>query len=114
MSVTSIDAFKGTRKREGTFKGRVFAVIESRGAYGATDDELEQVLNADAQSLVPARLSLERDGMIFFSGRTRKTRDGFEAMTWVTAEYPHAPRRGEVSTHSGYCAACGRGRKRGA
>lgn len=115
MSVTSIEAYKGTRKRDGTFKGLVFAVIEARGAYGATDDELQQVLNADSQSLCPARLSLERDGIIFFSGRTRKTRDNFEAMVWVAAQHPHAPRRPELTVHNGYCAACGRGsRKRGA
>lgn len=112
MSVTSIDAYKGTRKRDGTFKGRVFAIIESRGSYGATDDELQQGLNADSQSLCPARLSLERDGMIFFSGKTRKTRDQYEAMVWVTGQHPHAPRREEVSAHTGYCAACGRGRRK--
>lgn len=108
---TSADAFVGSRNNAQRMREKIMEWSRLSGQYGLTDDELQQKLESDSQSVTPARLSLERDGMIFWSGRIRKTRDRCAAMVWVLPEYDHMPRRPEIDASKEYCPACGRGRR---
>lgn len=90
---------------------RVLDLLIERGAAGATDDELQVWLESDSQAVTPARLALERKGLLFYSGRMEATRDGYDAMVWVYKDHAHLPRRIELDVASGYCPACGRGRR---
>jgi hypothetical protein len=62
--------------------GRVFVFIIARGAYGATDDEIEVALNFRHQTASARRRELVIKGMIVQSGK-RATRSGRYAAVWI-------------------------------
>ena len=51
---------------------------------GATDDELERLLQLRHQTVSARRRELVLLGKVVDSGRTRKTRSGCKAKVWVT------------------------------
>lgn len=63
---------------------RVLAVLDSRGAYGATDAELQDELCIPVSTEVPRRNALMNRGLVFDSGRTRPTPSGRAATVWVS------------------------------
>jgi hypothetical protein len=69
----------------GCYEARVFAYIASRGAYGATADEVQAALDLSHQN-GSARVSmLARRGAIVLNGLKRKTRQGRAAGVYVVA-----------------------------
>lgn len=62
---------------------RVYAVIQSAGVYGLTDEEGETLTGIKTQSYTPRRGELVRDGLIRDSGDRRKTQSGCPAAVWV-------------------------------
>ena len=113
---TSLGAYREIQPRLPSQRERVFHAVRNAGKNGLTDDEIQEITGIDRGHTAARRLEVERDGLIFWSGRTRQTRDGFDAMVWVSQEiFPHAPRRPEIDadarTHKKFCPACGRGRK---
>jgi hypothetical protein len=72
-----------TKVASGTFQADVLAAIRRRGAYGATDDELEVTLGRTHQSVSAARNTLVRKGQVIDSGRRRKTRSKNAAIVWL-------------------------------
>lgn len=62
---------------------KVFAYLHGQGKHGATDQEIEDGTGIPGNSERPARLSLEKEGAIKRTKRTRLTRAGFPAIVWV-------------------------------
>ena len=66
----------------GAMRERVFLTICEQDC-GATDDELQLILNMKHQTETPRRIELEELGLIVDSGRVRKTRAGLDAIVWI-------------------------------
>lgn len=66
-----------------TLREEVYAEINSRGAAGATDDEIEMQLRKSPSSLRPRRRELFLLGRVADSGERRQTRSGRTAKVWV-------------------------------
>jgi hypothetical protein len=84
--------------RVGTTKRAIFAIIANK-PHGATDDELEIILDKTHQSVSASRNSLMHDGWIeplIVEGHhvTRKTRSGNEAYAWTLTAAARAQRTG--------------------
>lgn len=72
--------------RSGTQRRRVLALIRRKGAYGATDEEMQDILAMHHNSQTPRRKELEEGDWIIDSGRTRLTDSGSPAIVWVMSE----------------------------
>lgn len=66
-----------------TMRQQVLVFLMARGAYGATDDEGEKVLNMRHQTYSARRRWLVKHGLVKDSGETRETRSGRSATVWV-------------------------------
>ena len=80
-----------------TSKGKVYAFVRSRGALGATDDEIEVATSLTHQTASARRHDLVAEGRLQKSGLRRRTRAGRTAAVWIessgqTAAAPR-PRR---------------------
>jgi hypothetical protein len=62
---------------------RVYDFIRSRGAEGATDEEIQVALSMTGNTERPRRWELRRAGLVRPSGLTRKTVFGGSATVWV-------------------------------
>ena len=58
----------------------------AQGLRGATDQEVENALHLDGNTVRPTRLSLIKDGYILDTGTTRKNANGNECIVWRTIE----------------------------
>lgn len=81
-SQTSKDAAADIREHAHKQRARVLAFIASRGAQGATDQEIEHALGMVGNSVRPRRGELLENGCIEDSGETRKTVAGRKATVW--------------------------------
>lgn len=86
---TSQRAVAAALPRSGTVKSMIFRTIANR-AQGATDDEIEVILDRTHQSVSAARNALAADGWIeplTAAGAhvTRRTRSGNDAYVWVAS-----------------------------
>lgn len=84
-SPTSIAAAKAIEPKAGRGRGLVLDYLRSRGAVGATDEEM-QIALADVMppnTQRPRRGELADAGLIYKSGQTRKTLSGHPAVVWV-------------------------------
>lgn len=66
-------------------RGQVLAYIRSRGASGATDQEIQDALGMSGDTERPRRRELQTAGLIVDSGKTRSTPSGRAAVVWVAA-----------------------------
>lgn len=66
-------------------RGQVLAYIRSRGASGATDQEIQEHLDMSGDTERPRRRELQQAGLIVDSGQTRLTPSGRAAVCWVAA-----------------------------
>ena len=62
---------------------RVLRFIRSRGAEGATDDEIEVGMELSHQNASARRNDLVKRGLVKDSGTERRTRSGHRAIVWV-------------------------------
>lgn len=69
-------------------EARVLDHIRNSGAFGATDDEIEQALHMLHQTASARRRGLVLKDFILDSGRTRPTRTGCHAAVWIAATDP--------------------------
>ena len=67
----------------GSIRRRVFDRVAEAKEYGATDAELEILLNGKHQTISASRRSLVRDGWIKDSGKTRKNDQSNDCIVWV-------------------------------
>jgi predicted transcriptional regulator len=73
--------------QSGTWRRRIFDYIASRGFNGATDQEIQANFNKSGDTIRPSRKTLEQDGLIVNSGRTRQNDSGNNCTIWVTSEF---------------------------
>jgi transcription initiation factor IIE alpha subunit len=71
---TSILAAEKALPRSGTKRRRVYDYIVNRGLHGATDDEIQDALGIDGNTVRPTRGGLVEDGHIIDTGTTRKNK----------------------------------------
>ena len=83
---TSILAAEKALPKSGTKRRRVYDYISNRGLHGATDDEIENALGIDGNTVRPTRGGLVEDGYIINTGTTRKNKHGNECIVWRCAD----------------------------
>jgi len=88
-----------------TSRERVVALIELRGAHGATDEELHRILNLDPSTERPRRRELQLAGLVVDSGRQRKTASGRKATVWIVPG-AREPCTASKATLDGLCTVC--------
>lgn len=81
---TSAAAGAAILPKSGTLRRRVYDFIASRGDRGATDEEMQDVLEMGANTQRPRRVELLRDGLIRQSQEKRETKSGKLAVVWKT------------------------------
>lgn len=64
---------------------QVYHFIAERGEDGATDHEIQAELGMTGDSERPRRWTLQRSGLVWDSGRRRKSPTGRAAIVWVAA-----------------------------
>lgn len=84
-SETSKQAALAALPRAPTDRARVLAYLVERGAYGATDDEMQNWLGMNPSTQRPRRVELWKAGLIVLDTRKRLTRAGRKASVWVAA-----------------------------
>lgn len=70
----------------GTWRRRVLRAVWQAGEDGATDDELQVLLDLNPSTERPRRVELCDGGWIEDSTRRRKTRSGCSAVVWTLTE----------------------------
>lgn len=83
---TSRLAAENVLPRTGTLRRRVYDFFVSRGLNGATDDEAQDIMHIDGNTMRPTRGSLVKDGYLIDTGTTRKNAKGHDCIVWRTAE----------------------------
>jgi hypothetical protein len=81
-SATSKAAADGIKLLAAGLRGKVLSFIDSRGAEGATDEEISRATGINPSTARPRRVELVARGLIEKSG-TRKTASGRRADVWV-------------------------------
>lgn len=82
-SDTSRTAAERSRRVAPKHRALVLHLIESRGADGATDEEIENVLGLKHQTVSARRNDLANLGVVRDSGQRRPTESGCPATVWV-------------------------------
>ena len=85
MRATSVAALIKSAPNRESNRGKVLQFIIDRQERGATDQEMQAILNMPGDTLRPTRLSLSKDGMIYDSGKTRQNTNGNECIIWVAS-----------------------------
>lgn len=85
-SDTSLDAAYEIQPAKDTLQYEVWCYIRECGDYGATDDEIEQVLDLRHQTASARRRELELKGLVQKTPRRRPTRSGRNAAVYVVLE----------------------------
>lgn len=83
---TSIMAANNALPKTGSLRRKVYEYILAQGLRGATDQEIENTLHLDGNTVRPTRLSLIKDRYIIDTGTTRKNANGNECIVWRTIE----------------------------
>ena len=79
---TSVDAATNHLPKSGTTRAIIYEYIVRTGMRGATDQEIEQMLHIDGNTVRPSRLTLFKDGLIVDAGITRKNENGNDCTVW--------------------------------
>lgn len=85
-SETSVAAAAQIAGVAGRLQRAVYEYLRSRGAEGATDEEIQSALAMPASTERPRRVELVESGHCEDSGRTRLTRSGRKAVVWIARE----------------------------
>lgn len=64
----------------------VLTFLRQRGAYGATDEEIQEALALNPSTQRPRRIELVAKGLALDLGPKRKTRSGRMASVWIANE----------------------------
>jgi hypothetical protein len=90
---TSRAAAKSVRGESDTQRRRVLALLMERGAFGATDEEIQNSLGLAGNTVRPRRGELIESGLVRQGGK-RNTTSGRKAVVWVAVEAVRAMERG--------------------
>ena len=82
-SVAAANAFL---LKSGSWRRKVYDYVSSKGFDGATDQEIQAYFDKSGDTIRPTRKTLEKDGLLLDSGRTRKNAAGNECTIWITNE----------------------------
>ena len=94
---TSLEAFDAFKPKAKDMGRRIVSYLESCGAEGATDEEMDIAFDTVAtRSNRPTRNALTKRKVLVNSGKRRKTRSGRQAIVWVLQQYAE----GEVLAHN--------------
>ena len=85
-SDTSRAAAESMSEYAGVIRERVWKFIKSRGAYGATSDEVEEALDVPHQTISARINELENRDRLIDSGQRRRTRSDRDARVMVTLD----------------------------
>lgn len=88
---TSVAAADAIASSLGRLQKMALAAIKSRGAYGATADELADLLELDRYSIQPRTSELRRKLLIVDSGRRRLNATRKRAIVWTLPQYALEP-----------------------
>lgn len=83
---TSIEAREKIEPKIGTIRRKVYEAILLKGMKGITDQEVEQQLQLDGNTVRPIRGSLVELGLVIDSGTTRPNRKGNQCIVWRHSE----------------------------
>jgi predicted transcriptional regulator len=83
---TRRDAFDDAKKHEDDTGRQIMAVLESRGEYGCTDQELAKIMHRLKDTVAARRCRLRDEGFVRESGERRPTDSGKTAAVWVAVE----------------------------
>lgn len=72
--------------KTGTLRRQVYEYFFRRGLNGSTDEEAQEALNIDGNTMRPTRGSLVKDGYLIDTGTTRKNAKGHECIVWRATE----------------------------
>lgn len=86
MKQTSIDARTKIEPKVGTIRRKVYEAILLKGMNGMTDQEIEQQLQIDGDTIRPVRGFLVNAGLVIDSGTTRTSTKGNNCIVWRFAE----------------------------
>lgn len=82
-SVTRRAASVAIRPHVAGQRAKILRVLHELGDAGATDAELQSLLNMRGDSERPRRIELVRDGLVLDSGRVRLSPAGRVAIVWI-------------------------------
>ena len=83
---TSIAVAHKVYPKTGSLRRKVYEYITAQGLRGATDQEIENALHIDGNTVRPTRGSLFKDGFIADTGTTRKNANNNDCIVWRTIE----------------------------
>lgn len=86
-SDTSREAAEQIIPKIGKLQGIILEQIRKTGLLGATDLEIQNVLDMDGNTERPRRRELEIMGKIVDSGLRRKTATNRNAVVWIAKEF---------------------------
>lgn len=72
--------------KSGSFRRSLYEAVKSKGEYGATDYEMEDLFNRSHQSVSGAMSKLRSDGWLSDSGRTRKNKYQNDCRVWIATK----------------------------
>lgn len=81
-SATSRQAAEEIRPERRRLRDQVLAFLRGRGQLGATDLEMQELLEMNPSTQRPRRIELLDGGLIEDSGTTRPTPSGRKATVW--------------------------------
>lgn len=81
-SDTSRSAARQIESQAESLRGKVYRFLKECPHYGATDEELQSILNMEANTQRPRRVELVDKGLVYDSGKKRKTKSGRSAVVW--------------------------------
>jgi transcription initiation factor IIE alpha subunit len=85
-SDTSRAAVESVRDRVSARQLAVLRFLHRRGRKGATDEEMQEALHMEGNSLRPTRVSLRDRGLVLDRGQRRPTKTGRLATVWEIKE----------------------------
>jgi hypothetical protein len=86
-SPESKQAAQSAAPTAGSKRAAVLRFLETRGSFGATDDEMQLGLGMNPSTQRPRRIELYEVRAIAKTKQTRKTRTGRSAVVWITANF---------------------------
>ena len=82
----SVAAANSFLPKSGGWRRKIYDYIARQGFDGATDQELQEYFGKSGDTIRPTRKTLQKDGFIIDSGRTRKNAAGNDCTIWVTTD----------------------------
>jgi hypothetical protein len=93
---TSIEAAEAVAPKCGRLQRLALKAITDRGAFGATTDELAELLQQDRGSIQPRTSELRRMGVIADSNQRRRNVTGIRAIVWTLPQFVQEAANGKA------------------